>query len=158
MLAKSGSSVMFSSPRSKYPSTDTFTSGVGRTCPFFTTRTVSYLSSSFTARITGIATAIQGMLTRESESRVLVQGSPIPAFELYSAHSPSLNELQRHDWNTAVDLFTEGRWADAYDLFDRLTSVTDPLGRTTTYAYDRLGRRISATNPAIQATPLAQQT
>ncbi|MBI2739175.1 MAG: RHS repeat protein [Rhodospirillales bacterium] len=32
------------------------------------------------------------------------------------------------------------------------------MGRKTTYAYDRLGRRISATNSAIQAAPLVQQT
>jgi hypothetical protein len=32
------------------------------------------------------------------------------------------------------------------------------MSRTTRYAYDQLGRRISPTNLAIQATPLAQQT
>jgi adenylate cyclase len=42
--------------------------------------------------------------------------TPVPAHELYSAHSPSVNESLRHEWETAVDLFTEGKWGEADDL------------------------------------------
>lgn len=42
----------------------------------------------------------------------------------------------------------------AYDQLDRLASVADPVGRITVYGYDAMSRRISASNPAIQATPL----
>ncbi len=46
----------------------------------------------------------------------------------------------------------------AYDRGNRLTGVTDPVGRVTNYGYDSLGRRISVSNLAIQSTPLLQQT
>lgn len=51
--------------------------------------------------------------------RVLAKGftEPIEACELYSSLSPSLNVLQESDWATAVELFTEGNWTDAYDIF-----------------------------------------
>lgn len=45
----------------------------------------------------------------------------------------------------------------AYDLLDRRTKVTDALGRMTVYGYDTLSRLVSASNPAIQSGPLAQQ-
>ncbi len=41
---------------------------------------------------------------------------------------------------------------------DRLLSVTDPLLRQTVYGYDAMSRRISVSNPAIQASPLLQQS
>lgn len=43
----------------------------------------------------------------------------VPAFELYSALSPTVSEWQRHDWNHAVDLFTEGQWAEAFDTLSQ---------------------------------------
>lgn len=48
---------------------------------FFTTRTFHYLSSSFLARVDGIATAFQRIINRDSGGRVLFQGSPLPAWE-----------------------------------------------------------------------------
>jgi RHS repeat-associated protein len=47
---------------------------------------------------------------------------------------------------------------NSYDVDDRLASVTDPLLRLTVYRYDAMSRRISLSNPAIQAAPLLQQT
>jgi RHS repeat-associated protein len=50
----------------------------------------------------------------------------------------------------------------AYDSLDRLQSVTQPVApgasRVTRYAYDAMSRRIQVSNPAIQATPLVQQS
>ena len=45
----------------------------------------------------------------------------------------------------------------AYDLVDRLASVTDAEGRVTSYAYDAMGRRTNVFNAAIPANPLLQQ-
>lgn len=44
----------------------------------------------------------------------------------------------------------------AYDVNDRLASMTDSLGRQTIYAYDAMSRQISVSNPAIQSAPLLQ--
>ncbi|MDB5305943.1 MAG: adenylate/guanylate cyclase protein [Gemmataceae bacterium] len=54
--------------------------------------------------------------------RVRAKGfpDPVPANELYSAHLPSVREWQQQDWAAAVDLFTEGRWADAADMLSQL--------------------------------------
>jgi adenylate cyclase len=51
--------------------------------------------------------------------RVIAKGftEPIPAFELFSAHTPSVSVLQESDWVTAVDYFTEGNWNDANEVF-----------------------------------------
>jgi class 3 adenylate cyclase len=46
--------------------------------------------------------------------------APIPAYELYSALSPSVNDWQLPDWEAAVDQFTQGKWQDAYDLLSQL--------------------------------------
>ena len=35
----------------------------------------------------------------------------------------------------------------AYDADGNVTSITDPLGHTTTYQYDRLNRQTSMTDP-----------
>ncbi len=48
---------------------------------FFTTRTISYLSTSFSARVSGIVTSIRSMLAQESGSRALFHGSPLPQAE-----------------------------------------------------------------------------
>jgi RHS repeat-associated protein len=45
----------------------------------------------------------------------------------------------------------------AYDLDDRLTSTTDPVGRVTTLGYDALGRPAQVSNAAIQSAPLVQR-
>lgn len=45
----------------------------------------------------------------------------------------------------------------AYDLDDRLVSITDPVGRVTTLGYDALSRPTQASNLAIQAAPLVQR-
>ena len=36
--------------------------------------------------------------------------------------------------------------------------ITDPLSRQSIYGYDAMSRRISVSNPAIQAGPLLQQS
>jgi len=46
----------------------------------------------------------------------------------------------------------------SYDLLDRVSSVKDPMGRTTSYGYDALSRQISISNLAIQGSPLLQNT
>jgi len=45
---------------------------------------------------------------------------PVPACELYPAHTPSVSEWQAQDWVAAVDLFTEGKWGESYDMFSQL--------------------------------------
>jgi YD repeat-containing protein len=46
----------------------------------------------------------------------------------------------------------------SYDLLDRVSSVKDPMGRTTSYGYDALSRQISVSNLAIQGSPLLQKS
>src|SRR6266851_1165896 len=46
----------------------------------------------------------------------------------------------------------------SYDLLDRVSSVKDPIGRTTSYGYDALSRQISISNLAIQGSPLLQKS
>ncbi|HEY3788761.1 MAG TPA: adenylate/guanylate cyclase domain-containing protein [Urbifossiella sp.] len=41
---------------------------------------------------------------------------PVAAHELFPAHAPSVSDWQVHDWVTAVDLFTDGKWDDAYEM------------------------------------------
>src|SRR5882672_5401006 len=45
----------------------------------------------------------------------------------------------------------------SYDLLDRVSSVTDAMGRTTSYGYDALSRQKSISNLAIQGSPLLQK-
>ena len=44
----------------------------------------------------------------------------------------------------------------AYDAVERLSSVTDPLNRVTSFTYDPLSRRLALYNPAIQPGALQQ--
>lgn len=53
---------------------------------------------------------------------------PIAAFELYPTHTPTVSDLQEHDWAAAVDLFTEGKWADAHEMLTQLFSE-DPAAQ-----------------------------
>jgi RHS repeat-associated protein len=46
----------------------------------------------------------------------------------------------------------------SYDALDRVTSVTDPMGRVTAYGYDALSRQTAISNPAISANPLLQKS
>src|SRR5262249_46684929 len=45
-----------------------------------------------------------------------------------------------------------GHWIYAYDTFDQLVAQTDARGQTTNMAYDKLGRRISRTEPDLSST------
>jgi YD repeat-containing protein len=45
----------------------------------------------------------------------------------------------------------------AYDLDDRLVSVSDPVGRVTAFGYDALSRPTQVSNAAIQSAPLVQR-
>ena len=64
---------------------------------------------------------------------------PVAAHELYSTHSASHAEWQRADWDAAVDEFTAGDWASAYDRLDSLFS-TDPAGQCLMRVMDRTHR------------------
>ena len=44
---------------------------------------------------------------------------PVPAYELFSTDSPSVSDWQRMEWDALVELFTEGRWTEAYDGFSQ---------------------------------------
>lgn len=46
----------------------------------------------------------------------------------------------------------------SYDLLDRVASVKDAMGRVASYGYDALSRKIAVSNPAIQGSPLLQQS
>ena len=69
---------------------------------------------------------------------VRAKGFPeaVRASELYSAHTPTQSEWQRSDWNAALDLFTAGDWARAYEQLDALFS-TDPAAQCLMRVMDR---------------------
>jgi RHS repeat-associated protein len=46
----------------------------------------------------------------------------------------------------------------SYDLLDRVASVKDAMGRVASYGYDALSRKVAVSNPAIQGSPLLQQS
>ncbi len=52
---------------------------------------------------------------------VLAKGftEPVPAFELYPAHTPTVQSWQLQEWLGAVELFTEGNWDEAYEMLSR---------------------------------------
>ena len=74
--------------------------------------------------------------------RVRAKGFPEPviAHELYSAHTPSVTDWQRLDWHAAVELFTEGKWAEAYDMLTQLFP-DDPAGKCLCRVMDATRRR-----------------
>ncbi len=62
----------------------------------------------------------------------------------YNRRGDKLSETRSR---TKADGTTEllvSRWT--YDSEGRMTSMTDPLGKTSTYEYDKLGRQISMTD------------
>jgi class 3 adenylate cyclase len=63
-----------------------------------------------------------GDLRTRKLGNVIAKGfpEPVPAYELYSADTPSVSGWQLQDWNLAVEQFTEGKWTDAYDTFSQL--------------------------------------
>ena len=67
----------------------------------------------------------------------------VAAHELYSAHTPTQAEWQRTDWDAAVDGFTAGDWANAYDRLDSLFS-SDPAAQCLMRAMDRTHRELPA--------------
>lgn len=46
----------------------------------------------------------------------------------------------------------------AFIRYDRLSSVKDATGRTTSYGYDALSRQTAISNLAIQSLPLLQKS
>ena len=72
---------------------------------------------------------------------VKAKGFPeaVAAHELYSTHSASHAEWQRADWDAAIDAFTAGDWATAYDRLDSLFS-SDPAGQCLMRVMDRTHR------------------
>ncbi len=72
---------------------------------------------------------------------VRAKGFPEPlwAFELYSAQSATLSDWLRQDWNHAVDLFTKGEWAEAYEMFSQ-QFPDDPPARCLMRVMDSTNR------------------
>ena len=81
------------------------------------------------------------MLTRPL-GKVRAKGFPDPlwAHELYSAHTPSLNDWQRPEWAGVVDQFTTGQWADAYDALAAQFSA-DPAAHCLMRVMDKTKRK-----------------
>lgn len=77
--------------------------------------------------------------------RVLAKGftEPVEAFELYPAHTPSVSDWQTQDWAAAVDLFTEGKWAEAHDMFSQLFAE-DPAALCFVRFMDANKKRVPA--------------
>jgi class 3 adenylate cyclase len=63
--------------------------------------------------------------------------------ELYSAANPSIQDWQTDAWAEALDLFTQGQWADAYDLLSA-QFPDDPAARCLMRVMDQTGRRPGA--------------
>jgi class 3 adenylate cyclase len=68
---------------------------------------------------------------------------PIAAYELYPAHTPSVTDWQAHDWGAAVDLFTDGKWADAADIFSQ-QFPEDPAAQCFLRFMDQAKKRLPA--------------
>jgi class 3 adenylate cyclase len=81
------------------------------------------------------------MLTRPL-GRVRAKGFPEPlwAHELYSVHTPSIQEWQRGEWAGAVDQFTTGNWADAHEILSTQFSA-DPAAQCLIRVMDKTKRR-----------------
>jgi class 3 adenylate cyclase len=81
------------------------------------------------------------MLTRPL-GKVRAKGFPDPlwAYELFSAHTPSVNDYQLAEWAAAVDLFTTGNWPDAHDTLTAQFSA-DPAAHCLMRVMDRHKRR-----------------
>ena len=86
----------------------------------------------------------EGLKTRKL-GMVRAKGFPEPvaAFELYPSHTPTIQDLQESDWGTAVDLFTEGNWTDAYAMLSQLFSE-DPAAHCLIRVMDQYKKRIPA--------------
>lgn len=68
---------------------------------------------------------------------------PIPAYELCPAHSPTISPFQQPDWDAAVDLFTDGKWAEAHDLLAQLFPE-DPAAQCLLRVMDQARKRVPA--------------
>ena len=81
------------------------------------------------------------MLTRPL-GKVRAKGFPEPlwAHELYSAHTPSVHDWQRAEWNGIVDQFTAGEWAEAYDALTAQFS-SDPAAHCLMRVMDKTKRK-----------------
>lgn len=73
---------------------------------------------------------------------VRAKGFPEPqaAYELYSAATPSIQDWLAHDWNHAVEMFTEGNWTEAYDLLNA-QFTDDPVAKCLMRVMDKSRRR-----------------
>lgn len=81
------------------------------------------------------------MLTRPL-GKVRAKGFPDPqcAHELYSAHTPSIQDFQRDDWKAVVDQFTAGNWTEAYDALATQFSA-DPVAHCLMRVMDKTRRK-----------------
>jgi adenylate cyclase len=83
---------------------------------------------------------------REMRTRTLgkvrAKGFPDPqgAHELYSAHTPSIQDYQRDDWAMLVDQFTMGNWAEAYEGLSAQFSA-DPVAHCLMRVMDKTRRK-----------------
>lgn len=75
--------------------------------------------------------------------RVRAKGftEPVAAHELFPAHAASVSDWQTHDWETAVDLFTEGKWDEAHDLLS-MSFPEDPAARCFLRFMDQHKKRL----------------
>ncbi len=83
---------------------------------------------------------------REMRTRPLgnvrAKGFPEPqaAHELYSAHTPSIQDYQRDDWIAVVEQFTAGNWTEAYETLNVQFSA-DPVAHCLMRVMDKTRRR-----------------
>ncbi len=83
---------------------------------------------------------------REMRTRLLgkvrAKGFPEPllAYELYSAHSPSIHDWQNEEWEAVIGQFTAGHWTDAYDSLTAHFSA-DPVAQCLMRVMDKTKRK-----------------
>ncbi|HXD88052.1 MAG TPA: adenylate/guanylate cyclase domain-containing protein [Urbifossiella sp.] len=77
--------------------------------------------------------------------RVRAKGftEPLAAYELFPAHAASVSDWQTHDWETAVELFTDGKWDEAYEML-AANFPDDPAAKCLLRVMDQNKKRVPA--------------
>jgi adenylate cyclase len=99
------------------------------------------VSQEVATRIAAADPSGREMLTRPL-GKVRAKGFPEPlwAHELYSAHTPSVQDYQLAEWAAVVDQFTTGNWTDAYDALATQFSA-DPAAHCLMRVMDKTKRK-----------------
>jgi adenylate cyclase len=99
------------------------------------------VSQEVAKRIAACDPSGREMLTRPL-GKVRAKGFPEPlwAHELYSAHTPSVQDYQLAEWTAVVDQFTAGQWADAYEALSTQFSA-DPAAHCLMRVMDKTKRK-----------------